>query len=103
MILGGNMNSGGSSRRDFMKAAGMAAGIGAMGSRASALSAVAKPSRHVLLISVDGIHAIDLARWVKSNPTSILALLSEKGITYSQARATPTDSFPGLMALVTGG
>jgi hypothetical protein len=98
------MNNGGSSRRDFIKVAGVAAaGIGAMGSRASALSAVAKASKHVLLISVDGIHAIDLERWVKSNPTSILSLLSEKGLTYSQARATPTDSFPGLMALVTGG
>jgi len=100
------MNQERSSRRDFMKAAGIAAAGAAAGAprtSASTLAAAARPSKHVLLISVDGLHAIDLERWVKSNPTSILALLSQKGITYSQAYARPTDSFPGLMALTTGG
>jgi hypothetical protein len=60
--------------------------------------------RHVLLISVDGLHALDVARYVESNPTSALAELSSHGLTYSNAR-TPanSDSFPGLLALVTGG
>jgi hypothetical protein len=60
--------------------------------------------RHVLLISVDGLHALDVARYVESHPGSALAELSGHGITYSNAR-TPanSDSFPGLLALVTGG
>ena len=60
--------------------------------------------RHVLLISVDGLHALDVARYVESHPNSALAQLARHGITYSNAR-TPanSDSFPGLLALVTGG
>jgi predicted AlkP superfamily pyrophosphatase or phosphodiesterase len=59
---------------------------------------------HVLLISVDGLHALDVARFVESHPQSALAELSRHGVTYSNAR-TPSlsDSFPGLLALVTGG
>ena len=59
---------------------------------------------HVLLISVDGLHALDVERYVESHPNSALAELAEHGITYTNAR-TPanSDSFPGLLALVTGG
>jgi Type I phosphodiesterase / nucleotide pyrophosphatase len=60
--------------------------------------------KHVLLISVDGLHALDVANYVAAHPGSALAELSRHGITYSNAR-TPanSDSFPGLLALVTGG
>ena len=60
--------------------------------------------QHVLLISVDSLHALDVANYVSKNPQSALAELSSHGITYSNAR-TPanSDSFPGLLALVTGG
>jgi Type I phosphodiesterase / nucleotide pyrophosphatase len=60
--------------------------------------------KHVLLISVDGLHALDVARFVESHPSSALAELSGHGVTYTTAR-TPanSDSFPGLLALVTGG
>jgi predicted AlkP superfamily pyrophosphatase or phosphodiesterase len=60
--------------------------------------------KHVLLISIDGLHALDVARFVESHPESALAELASHGITYSNAR-TPanSDSFPGLLALVTGG
>src|SRR5260370_41474271 len=60
--------------------------------------------KHVLLISVDGMHALDVANYVKSNKGSALAELAGHGITYSNAR-TPanSDSFPCLLALVTGG
>src|SRR5271157_799376 len=60
--------------------------------------------KHVLLISVDGLHALDVANYVAANPGSALAELSSHGITYSNAR-TPalSDSFPGLLALITGG
>ena len=58
----------------------------------------------VLLISIDGLHNLDVARFIESHPNSALAELASHGITYSNA-STPanTDSFPGLLALVTGG
>ena len=60
--------------------------------------------KHVLLISVDGLHALDVANYVAAHPHSALAELAGHGITYSNAR-TPanSDSFPGLLALITGG
>jgi hypothetical protein len=60
--------------------------------------------KRVLLISVDGLHALDVANYVSNNPHSALAELSRHGITYSGAR-TPanSDSFPGLLAQLTGG
>jgi len=60
--------------------------------------------QHVLLISVDGLHALDVTRFVHDHPRSALAELSGHGVTYTNAR-TPanSDSFPGLLALVTGG
>jgi len=60
--------------------------------------------KHVLLISVDGLHALDVANYVAAHPNSALTELASHGFTYSNAR-TPanSDSFPGLLALVTGG
>ncbi len=59
---------------------------------------------HVLLISVDGLHALDLTNFVASHQQSTLAQLSGHGFTYTNASTSlPTDSFPGLAALVTGG
>ena len=60
--------------------------------------------KHVLLISVDGMHALDLTNYIAVHPGSTLAQLSGHGITYTNA-STPyiSDSFPGLAALVTGG
>jgi hypothetical protein len=60
--------------------------------------------KYVLLISVDGLHALDVANYVAAHPHSALAELAGHGITYSNAR-TPanSDSFPGLLALITGG
>jgi hypothetical protein len=59
---------------------------------------------HVLLLSIDGFHRQDLARWVAQNPQSALAGLSRHGVTYTNARtSTPSDSFPGLLAQLTGG
>ncbi|MBV8783276.1 MAG: alkaline phosphatase family protein [Gammaproteobacteria bacterium] len=59
---------------------------------------------HVLLISVDGLHALDVANYVEAHPDSTMAALARHGVTFSNAR-TPanSDSFPGLLALVTGG
>ena len=79
-------------------ALGMLAGV-ALGATANAADI-----DHVLLISVDGLHALDVANFVDAHPNSALAELSRHGVTYSNAR-TPanSDSFPGLLALVTGG
>jgi hypothetical protein len=60
--------------------------------------------KHVLLISVDGLHALDLANYVAGHPDSTLAALSNHGVTYTNnSTSTPSDSFPGLASLVTGG
>ena len=60
--------------------------------------------RHVLLISVDGLHETDAARYIAATPMSTLAQLSRTGVDYKDAHTpTPSDSFPGLVALVTGG
>ena len=75
-------------------AIGLATGV------ANAKSAI----NHVLLISVDGLHASDLSRYIAGHPQSALAKLSGHGLTYSNAMTTfPSDSFPGLLSFVTGG
>ena len=60
--------------------------------------------QHVLLISVDGLHAVDLARCTADDTCPNLARLSQHGVTYTNAFSTePSDSFPGLLAMLTGG
>ena len=60
--------------------------------------------RHVLLISVDGLHALDLSNYVATHTSSTLAALSQRGVTFTNnSTSTPSDSFPGLASLVTGG
>ncbi len=68
------------------------------------VSANAKPYEHVLLISVDGLHAIDLANYVAAHPQSAMAGLQKTGVFYPNALSpNPSDSFPGLVAQLTGG
>jgi hypothetical protein len=75
-------------------------GDGERGDRDDGLRGV----RHVLLISVDGLHQGDAARFVAAHPDSTLAHLVSSGVQYTDAHTpTPSDSFPGLVALVTGG
>jgi hypothetical protein len=60
--------------------------------------------KHVLLISVDGLHQKDAARFIAANPGSTLAKLAGHGVSYTDAHTTtPSDSFPGMVALVSGG
>jgi hypothetical protein len=62
------------------------------------------PIQHVLLISIDGMHALDLANYVASHPNSTLATLSKGGNTFANAAASrPSNAFPGLLAMTTGG
>src|SRR5262249_23824195 len=58
--------------------------------------------KRVLLISVDGLHSLDLARWVKKRPDGTLAQLARRGVIYTSASTPFSDSAPGLIALVTG-
>ncbi len=67
--------------------------------------------RHVLLLSVDGMHQVDLEKFIAAHPDSTLASLASHGMQYTQAyvnrldgsATNPSDSFPGLLALTTGG
>jgi hypothetical protein len=56
------------------------------------------------VISIDGMHALDLSNYVKSHPNSTLATLSNSGNTFSNAASSePSNAFPGLLAMTTGG
>ncbi|MEE1787950.1 alkaline phosphatase family protein [Streptomyces sp. SP17BM10] len=61
-------------------------------------------AKHVLLVSVDGLHQSDLAWFVAQHPQSALARLIGGGVEYTRASTTnPSDSFPGMVAQLTGG
>jgi hypothetical protein len=65
--------------------------------------AVDRDYQHVLLISVDGMHAVDLTNWIEKHPNSNFAKLAGHGIIYPNAFTTaPSDSYPGMLAQVTG-
>jgi hypothetical protein len=60
--------------------------------------------RRVLVISIDGMHALDMALWIKSHPTSALGMLSAQGVNYTNASTTkPGDSIPATVGIFTGG
>ena len=68
--------------------------------------------KRVLLISVDGMHAVDFANCAHGISSvnngapfcPALAALAKTGINYTAASTSkPSDSFPGLTAIVTGG
>src|SRR5579864_2716148 len=59
--------------------------------------------RRVLVVSIDGMHALDLALWVKKNPTSALGRLAMEGMMYTNASSTkPSDSIPSTVGIFTG-
>ena len=60
--------------------------------------------QHVLLISIDGMHAADFQYCVSHGTCPALAALGSRGVSYTRTSTSrPSDSFPGLMALMTGG
>jgi Type I phosphodiesterase / nucleotide pyrophosphatase len=68
--------------------------------------------RHVLLVSIDGMHALDFIKCANgiagaNNGAPYcpnLAQLKSSGIDFLQASTSrPSDSFPGLMSIVSGG
>jgi hypothetical protein len=59
---------------------------------------------HVLLISIDGMHAADYQYCTSHGTCPMLARLGVHGVNYTRTSTSrPSDSFPGLMALMTGG
>jgi Type I phosphodiesterase / nucleotide pyrophosphatase len=59
--------------------------------------------KHVLLISVDGMHQSDLDWYVATHPSSELAALANGGQVYANAQTPdPSDSDPGGTAIMTG-
>jgi hypothetical protein len=60
--------------------------------------------KHVLLLSIDGMHAVDYENCVVSKTCPHLAALGGTAVNYTRTTTSrPSDSFPGLMALVSGG
>lgn len=60
--------------------------------------------QHVLVVSIDGMHALDLHNYIATHPHSALAALARSGVEYTEAHTVrPADSFPGLLAIFTGG
>src|SRR5246127_1984628 len=68
--------------------------------------------KHVLLISVDGMHAVDFLNCANGISTinngepfcPAIAALGKTGVNYVAASTSkPSDSFPGLTAIITGG
>nr|WP_250279928.1 alkaline phosphatase family protein [Frankia sp. Cppng1_Ct_nod] len=86
-------------------AAAVAGGVAAAGPAAATDSRSGNgPERHVLLLSVDGLHQSDLAWYAAQHPGSALAQLIHGGTEFTRAvTPVPSDSFPGLLAQVTGG
>ena len=90
----------------FGAAAATAAGALATGGIAGAAPGAPPeaPAKHVLLLSVDGMHQSDLDWYVASHPGSALAKLVSAGSEFTNASTpAPSDSFPGMVGQVTGG
>src|SRR5580704_4604486 len=82
------------------------------GTAADAGKVGSKHIKHVLLLSIDGMHAVDFYNCANGMAgvnggnayCPNLSALSQTGINYvATASSMPSDSFPGLAALVTGG
>jgi Type I phosphodiesterase / nucleotide pyrophosphatase len=87
-----------------LSAMSAAIGLATAGAASAASMPASAPVQHVLLVSVDGLHGNDLANFIDAHPASTLAALAKQGIDYRNAHTVaPADSFPGLLALVTGG
>jgi hypothetical protein len=90
--------------------AATAVAAAAIGGSAAAVSAHpdhhhGKPEiRHVLLISVDGMHQSDLDWYIANHPSSELAKLASGGAEFTNNHTSdPSDSDPGGTAIMTGG
>jgi hypothetical protein len=93
----------------------LATAVGVLFATTAPLQAQTKKSsttyKHVLLISIDGMHSVDFTNCANGVANSgnqpycpNLVALSKTGVTYLQSLTSrPSDSFPGLTAQITGG
>ena len=102
------------SRRGFSGIAAVAAMLATLSTHVAHAEGLLGPGTvdRVLVISIDGMHAVDFANCAKGvSPIDggtpycpHMAALAQRGVTYQQAiTSRPSDSFPGLTAIVTGG
>lgn len=74
-----------------------ALGVGLFTGQAANAWQQAQTVQHVILISVDGLHTLDLSNFVKAHPDSALSALTRHGLTYTNNQASsPSDSYLGL-------
>jgi len=101
-------------RRAIRSAAATAAAFALLSAHVANADALLGPGTvdRVLVISIDGMHAIDFqncATGVSPIDGGVpycphMAALAQRGVAYQQATTSkPSDSFPGLTAIVTGG
>jgi len=96
-------------KRHLLLAAAVNALVVAMGAGLGARADDDSPIKRVLLISIDGMHALDFANCANGVNDGApycpnMAALAQHGVTFTQASTSrPSDSFPGLTAIVTGG
>ena len=66
-------------------------------------SALAAPFQHVILLSIDGLHQADLTDPATRQYLPNISALASNGISYTNVTgSSPSDSFPGTAALLTG-
>ena len=85
--------------------------LGPILAHAQDLSPGSGPVKHILLLSVDGMHAVDFLNCAYGTPGANngqpycphLAALGATGLNYAAASTTkPSDSFPGMLGIVSG-
>ena len=61
------------------------------------------PYKQALYLSFDGLHQFDVVDYIAKYPNSTWASLAQKGVVYTNARASsPSDSLPATAALFSG-
>jgi hypothetical protein len=74
-----------------------------IGGKSNGYDCETSPFKHVVAISVDGLHASDVGKWTLSRPTSNFSRLLSHGYQYTDSfTSAPSDSFPGTLAQYTG-
>ncbi len=91
----------------LLAAPGLLPGMAPRATAGTRAAATPGPFQHVLLLSIDGMHAVDLSFWYHyahfGVGTDPLRSLSLAGTTFMNAfTSAPSDSFPGMIAQVTG-
>lgn len=94
--------------KNYMSASFLGTGLALMTAMSPSLLAQVTPNtpfQRVLLISIDGMHAVDFANCGKGIAICPnMQRLASSALNYYQASTPkPSDSFPGLAALITGG